>query len=351
MAAVTSDKGIDYRLLPFLLLVVYIARQAHAKPFTMQSDNALEQCVLLGLLLIIFVDISMAGIKILGIELRAIIVILTIIFVSGLVLMHKKFNQTNAHLAKVGLGGAHDSQEVGLERTASNDTPSALRESTAEKKDVAKNVVDVVEISNKFGLQVHEVKEYMKAFQIFDQDGSGDIDKDELKKLLQIFDQKAWTDEEIDDMMVSIDTDGSGSIEFEELVGLLTSRRREKVAAEEIAEAFDLLSSTSEDGSATITVEGLEVVLRDLELDSEHEDLRSLAQSMLGWVQNEQARGNDNADFSNVHHVCSQNFKSRILSEFSCKTSLDTAELAIQLDDGTQQAPNFASQANPIIVQ
>lgn len=61
------------------------------------------------------------------------------------------------------------------------------------------------------------IREYMirEAFNMFDEDHSGEIDKSEFRTLIGSLGLKL-TDKQIDEMMKSMDKDGSGSIDYEE---------------------------------------------------------------------------------------------------------------------------------------
>ena len=63
-------------------------------------------------------------------------------------------------------------------------------------------------------------KELRDAFAVFDSDGSGSIDRSELKILMANLGQRL-TDTELDDMMDEVDTDGDGEISFEEFKAMM----------------------------------------------------------------------------------------------------------------------------------
>ena len=56
-----------------------------------------------------------------------------------------------------------------------------------------------------------------KAFDKMDTDGSGELDRDELKELMQIMEpRRGITNDELDAAMEEIDTSGDGLVDFEE---------------------------------------------------------------------------------------------------------------------------------------
>jgi hypothetical protein len=63
-------------------------------------------------------------------------------------------------------------------------------------------------------------KELKDAFSVFDSDGSGSIDRKELKRLMKKLGQ-ALTEAELDAMMDEVDTDKDGVISFEEFKSMM----------------------------------------------------------------------------------------------------------------------------------
>ena len=102
-----SGLGVDYRLLPFLLIVIYVILQAHSKPFGLDSDNALEQCVLMALLLVIFADIALNKPIFSGdaLMLKSPIVAMAVVGVLSMIIMHKRARKEGAALARIGMTG------------------------------------------------------------------------------------------------------------------------------------------------------------------------------------------------------------------------------------------------------
>ena len=62
-----------------------------------------------------------------------------------------------------------------------------------------------------------QIEEFREAFRVFDVDGSGNIDKDELRKLMLSVGQ-APEDDELEEMVRIADADGSGEVDFYEFV-------------------------------------------------------------------------------------------------------------------------------------
>ncbi|GCB74900.1 hypothetical protein scyTo_0020284, partial [Scyliorhinus torazame] len=73
------------------------------------------------------------------------------------------------------------------------------------------------------GLSKKSMEDLRKVFAILDQDGSGSIDKTELKLFLQYFstDARVLSDKEAQSMLSAADNDGDGKIGFEEFQRLV----------------------------------------------------------------------------------------------------------------------------------
>ena len=89
-----SGYGVDFRVVPFVLLVVYVIVQAHMKPFLLPSDNDLELCCLCGLLLAIYADTSLDQpiLRDGKVKLKTVVVGLVVMIVVGLGAGHKRDN-------------------------------------------------------------------------------------------------------------------------------------------------------------------------------------------------------------------------------------------------------------------
>eukprot|EP00409_Alexandrium_fundyense_P000877 CAMPEP_0185913188 /NCGR_PEP_ID=MMETSP0196C-20130402/42946_1 /TAXON_ID=2932 /ORGANISM="Alexandrium fundyense, Strain CCMP1719" /LENGTH=209 /DNA_ID=CAMNT_0028634525 /DNA_START=97 /DNA_END=726 /DNA_ORIENTATION=- len=105
--------------------------------------------------------------------------------------------------------------------------------------------------------QKQEIKE---AFDLFDTDGSGEIDSKELKVAMRAlgFEPKK---EEIQKMISDVDDDGSGTIGYEEFLKMMTHKILNRDPKDEILKAFQkeeiqkMISDVDDDGSGTIGYE------------------------------------------------------------------------------------------------
>jgi Ca2+-binding EF-hand superfamily protein len=75
-------------------------------------------------------------------------------------------------------------------------------------------------------------KQARAAFELFDEDGGGTIDKEEFGRCYSKICGRQLTDEELDTMMERLDEDGSGCIDFEEfhagMKQILTTSKKNK---------------------------------------------------------------------------------------------------------------------------
>ncbi|KRX00679.1 hypothetical protein PPERSA_00906 [Pseudocohnilembus persalinus] len=105
--------------------------------------------------------------------------------------------------------------------------------------------------------QKQEIKE---AFDLFDTDGTGNIDAKELKVAMRAlgFEPKK---EEIKKMIQDVDREGKGVIEFQDFLELMTQKMAERDPREEILKAFRLFD---DDNTGRISLKNLKRVAREL---------------------------------------------------------------------------------------
>ena len=118
----------------------------------------------------------------------------------------------------------HELQQV-MRKLGQNPTESDLIEMINSVDDNGDNEIDFDEflilMKSRIGERDPE-KELKDAFAVFDTDGSGSIDRKELKRLMKKLGQ-ALTEAELDAMMDEVDTNGDGEISFEEFKAMMVS--------------------------------------------------------------------------------------------------------------------------------
>merc|ERR1719161_2916489 len=104
--------------------------------------------------------------------------------------------------------------------------------------------------------QKQEIKE---AFDLFDTDGSGNIDAKELKVAMRAlgFEPKK---EEIQKMISDGDDDGSGTIEYEEFLKMMAHKILNRDPKDEMLKAFRLFD---DDETGAVTFKNLKRVCRE----------------------------------------------------------------------------------------
>jgi Ca2+-binding EF-hand superfamily protein len=65
------------------------------------------------------------------------------------------------------------------------------------------------------------MKEYTQAFQVFDKDGDGFINRQELKTILRSLGQNP-TDDDIEQLMQTVDNGHDGRISFDEFIKIIS---------------------------------------------------------------------------------------------------------------------------------
>jgi calmodulin len=88
-------------------------------------------------------------------------------------------------------------------------------EPESENKEVTNNEDE--NANKKGGYEVPDDDEILKAFQVFDTDKSGTLNKIELRHILTKIGDK-FSDEEVDDIFRQADLDGSGEIDYKEFI-------------------------------------------------------------------------------------------------------------------------------------
>jgi centrin-1 len=97
----------------------------------------------------------------------------------------------------------------------------------------------------KNGLTEDEVLEIKEAFDLFDGDKSGHIDKEELRQALKNLgiDTKNQT---LQNMMADLDQDGSGKIDFDEFISMMTAKMSDRDTREDLQKVFRLFLGDDE---------------------------------------------------------------------------------------------------------
>jgi len=115
-------------------------------------------------------------------------------------------------------------------------------------------------------------QEIREAFDLFDTDGSGQIDAKELKVALRALGFDAQK-EEVRKMISDADKDGSGFVPYPEFLDLMTTKMGERDSKEEILKAFRLFD---DDETGKISFKNLRRVANELGESMTDEELQEM---------------------------------------------------------------------------
>eukprot|EP01062_Namystynia_karyoxenos_P016915 TRINITY_DN1622_c0_g1_i1.p2 TRINITY_DN1622_c0_g1~~TRINITY_DN1622_c0_g1_i1.p2 ORF type:complete len:199 (+),score=89.92 TRINITY_DN1622_c0_g1_i1:73-597(+) len=104
--------------------------------------------------------------------------------------------------------------------------------------------------------------EIREAFKLFDADGSGAIDLEEMKLAMKGLGFDNIPEDELRKMLQAIDKDGNETIEEDEFVEMMMARMSSRDTPEEIAEAYRLFCRFG--GTDAITAETMRAVARKI---------------------------------------------------------------------------------------
>merc|ERR1711903_383750 len=100
----------------------------------------------------------------------------------------------------------------------------------------------------KHGLTEDQVAEIKEAFDLFDTDGSGSIDTNELKVAMKALGMDAKSD-------------GDGTIDFDEFLAMMTARKQGEDTREDLLKVFKLFD---DDKTGTVSFKNLKRVCQEL---------------------------------------------------------------------------------------
>ncbi|NWX88956.1 CETN2 protein, partial [Nothoprocta pentlandii] len=142
--------------------------------------------------------------------------------------------------------------------------------------------------SAKLELTEEQKQEIREAFDLFDADGTGNIDVKELKARKRPWKQAGQTTlfcvamralgfepkkEEIKKMISDIDKEGTGKISFNDFLAVMTQKMAEKDSKEEILKAFKLFD---DDETGKISFKNLKRVAKELGENLTDEELQEM---------------------------------------------------------------------------
>ncbi|XP_042336222.1 centrin-2 [Sceloporus undulatus] len=121
-------------------------------------------------------------------------------------------------------------------------------------------------------LTEEQKQEIREAFDLFDTDGTGNIDVKELKVAMRALGFEPKKDE-IKKMILDIDKEGTGKITFGDFLSVMTQKMAEKDSKEEILKAFKLFD---DDETGKISFKNLKRVAKELGETLTDEELQEM---------------------------------------------------------------------------
>ncbi|CDW86069.1 UNKNOWN [Stylonychia lemnae] len=121
-------------------------------------------------------------------------------------------------------------------------------------------------------LSEEQLEEIKSAFELFDKDGSGNIDIHELRdamKALGVYLNK----EKVKAVMKDMDADGSGTVEFDEFKQLMKVKIKERNSEEELRRSFRIYD---EDDTGKISFADLKRVAQELKADLTDDEIKGM---------------------------------------------------------------------------
>ncbi|KAF1804504.1 hypothetical protein V8B55DRAFT_1499840 [Mucor lusitanicus] len=98
-------------------------------------------------------------------------------------------------------------------------------------------------------LNEQQISEYRESFALFDKNGDGAIDVEELGQVMRSLNQEP-TNEELKDMINDVDSDNNGRIDFNEFLTIMSRMKGNDETENDLLEAFKVFDK-DQDGSIT----------------------------------------------------------------------------------------------------
>ncbi|KAJ9528440.1 hypothetical protein QJQ45_020278 [Haematococcus lacustris] len=135
---------------------------------------------------------------------------------------------------------------------------------------------------HKAGLSADELADIRQAFELFDSDGSGGIDAQEMRVAMRALGYTV-TKEQVEEMVAGMDKDGGGSIEYGEFLSLMVKQASTRSSEEDLQGVFATmlaLGPASTPGSSrtaprpALTLAHLKAVCQEMREEVSEQDLQ-----------------------------------------------------------------------------
>ena len=122
------------------------------------------------------------------------------------------------------------------------------------------------------GLSEDEIIEIKEAFDLFDANKNGSIDKEELTSALQTLGISA-KNSTIKNMMKEMDKDKNNSIDFGEFIAMMNKKESNDNSKEELERVFQVLLREDQN---KINVNDLKMLINELDLDIKDQEIQEM---------------------------------------------------------------------------
>lgn len=119
------------------------------------------------------------------------------------------------------------------------------------------------------------IEDFREVFQLFDRNGDGTIDVKELSVVMKSLGQSP-TDQELKDMVNSVDVDASASVDFEEFLQMISKKLASVDVQEEIKDAF---REFDRDGNGVISRDELRIAITTMGEKVDEREINALIQA------------------------------------------------------------------------
>lgn len=119
------------------------------------------------------------------------------------------------------------------------------------------------------------IEDFREVFQLFDRNGDGTIDVKELSVVMKSLGQSP-TDQELKDMVNSVDVDASASVDFEEFLQMISKKLASVDVQEEIKDAF---REFDRDGNGVISRDELRIAITTMGEKVDEREIDALIQA------------------------------------------------------------------------
>lgn len=134
----------------------------------------------------------------------------------------------------------------------------------------------VLTMPTRFAVFPQELRE---VFDLFDTDGSGGIDAEELKAAMKALGFTDTSSAHVQEMMQGVDKDHDGHIDFDEFLGMMTSKMQSRSPQADVLKAFSLMDI---DEKGVLTAKDLKRVALQLGESVTDEDVKTMIELATG---------------------------------------------------------------------